>query len=229
MNILLHVWATLLVLQLVLALGCSRFMALVASLLFGVHGIHSEVVAGVVGRAELFAFVFGLQGVLLMEKALRSRKPLIYVASGALFFLAYCSKEIALAWLPFVPCLFLARTWLQDPERSLKAVFAAQGWRWLVVGGVPVVLFFVGRQFAMSLHAQHTSQGDYSQNPLLYVDFAERLMTAIKIWGYGFWRCVWPDSLCCLYPRTRSPSSGRRRTRRSWEPALPWRRSWCRH
>ena len=55
-NLLLHGLATLLAYALVRGLGAGPRLAGVAALCFGVHAIHSEVIAAVSGRAELLAF-----------------------------------------------------------------------------------------------------------------------------------------------------------------------------
>ena len=56
------------------------------------HALHTEVVAGIVGRGELFAFVFGAAATLAYSRA----RPRLVLA-GLAFFAAFCSKESALA------------------------------------------------------------------------------------------------------------------------------------
>src|SRR5688572_14225952 len=59
LNVVLHALATWLVYLLARLVRVRRGGAVLAALVFGVHALHSEVVAGVVGRAELLAFGFG--------------------------------------------------------------------------------------------------------------------------------------------------------------------------
>jgi len=111
-NIFLHVWAVLLAFLLLTRLSIRRFPALFGSAAFGLNAIHSEVVAGIVGRAELLAFCLGAQ---------------------ALLFLAFCSKESALAWAPSSPSMRLPTTsptnaaspadefWPFSPSRSHRS------------------------------------------------------------------------------------------------------------
>ena len=101
LNLLLNAWAAYLVLWMMLDLGVRPAGALLAAALFGVHALHSEVVAGIVGRAELFAFCFGLAGLWAWRKG-AWRKAWLTLA-GVLFFLALCSKENAAAWLGLLP------------------------------------------------------------------------------------------------------------------------------
>ncbi|KAE8752552.1 hypothetical protein FOCC_FOCC000674 [Frankliniella occidentalis] len=63
-NVLLHVMASLLVLQLGRRLLTSPWAATVAALLFAAHPVHCEAVAGVVGRADLLCAVFFLLSLL---------------------------------------------------------------------------------------------------------------------------------------------------------------------
>lgn len=63
-NVLLHCLATALVLRLGRHLIPSRTGAAIAGLLFAAHPVHTEAVAGVVGRADLTACVFYLLAVL---------------------------------------------------------------------------------------------------------------------------------------------------------------------
>jgi hypothetical protein len=60
-NVILHAFVSVLVFQLAVLLF-SRRVGLIAGVLFAVHPIHSEVVAGLVGRAELCCALFVLLG-----------------------------------------------------------------------------------------------------------------------------------------------------------------------
>ncbi|XP_055542492.1 protein O-mannosyl-transferase TMTC2 [Wyeomyia smithii] len=63
-NVLLHCVATVLVVRLARHIIPSRYGAAIAGLLFAAHPIHTEAVAGVVGRADLTACVFYLLALL---------------------------------------------------------------------------------------------------------------------------------------------------------------------
>src|SRR5690606_23922586 len=76
-NVLLHVLATWLTYRVARAARLGRGASRAVALAFAVHAVHSEVVAGIVGRSELLAFVSG---------------------AGGLAFLAFASKESAVAW-----------------------------------------------------------------------------------------------------------------------------------
>lgn len=63
-NVLLHCMATALVVRLARHILPSRYGVAIAGLLFAAHPIHTEAVAGVVGRADLTACVFYLLALL---------------------------------------------------------------------------------------------------------------------------------------------------------------------
>ena len=195
-NVLLYVWAVYLVVQLLVSVGAPGFLALFAALLFGSNAIHTEVVAGIVGRAELFSFCFGVQALLLMAKSGWWR----YLLASLLLFLAYCSKESSLCWIPFWFCFALARQWQRDPGGDPWLVF--KGKRLLTslaVLSVPCIVFFVFRGVVMERSPPVEFAAEYSSNPLAWTGAGERIMTGIKVWGYGFWLCLAPFKLSSIY------------------------------
>ncbi|MHC4850831.1 MAG: tetratricopeptide repeat protein [Planctomycetota bacterium] len=191
-NVLLHGWATWLVLQLVLTLGVSARTALLTAALFGLHAIHSEVVASIVGRAELFAFCFGAQALLLFVRGGTLRT----MAAATLLFLAACSKESALAWFPFLPCYLLAHAWTRDPSLGPWQVLRPGLGRLLLVLGVPLLVWTLAR---WAVVGGNELKPAFSMNELAFVSTETRILTAIKIWGYGLYKCLAPFSLACIY------------------------------
>jgi hypothetical protein len=71
LNLLLHLLAVPLVFALVRRVGASAEASLAAAAVFALHAIHSEVVAGIVGRSELLAFGFGAGALLLFTSDAR--------------------------------------------------------------------------------------------------------------------------------------------------------------
>jgi tetratricopeptide (TPR) repeat protein len=191
LNVLLHCFAVYLVWWMVRDLKLPSFSALACAALFGLHAIHSEVVAGIVGRAELLSFIFGLWGTLVF---VRGRT----IAAGLLLFLAFCSKESALAWAPFLPCYLLARRWLDGGSCTLAEVLQPEARRIAVVLGVALLLFFVVRYVGIR-DVTGDALFSYDQNPLAHVTVGVRLLTAVKLLGYGFVKCLAPFWLYSLY------------------------------
>jgi len=102
-NVLLHALVSVVLLLLAHAVSGSRNVALVAGLLFAVHPVHTEAVAGIVGRAELLAAA-GWTGALLVHV----RRPRL--APVAVFGLA------------------LAGAWSKEPAVTLPAAILLMAW-----------------------------------------------------------------------------------------------------
>jgi hypothetical protein len=208
-NVLLHVWAVLLVFSMVRVLAPGR-QALVAALVFGLHAIHSEVVAGIVGRAELFGFCFGAQAVLLFHGGNAAREAaaggqsrstgqiIRLIGCAALLFLAFCSKESALAWSAFLPVFAIAHVWTRFPREPLGKIL---GRPLLLTGAVavpPIVLFLLLRAQALA-DMPEKDFVNYLSNPLYFTDSATRVLTGMAIWGYGLYKSLFPFSLVSDY------------------------------
>jgi tetratricopeptide (TPR) repeat protein len=88
-----------------LAQGGQWFLRLpfVASLLFVLHPIHSEVVANIKGRDEILALMFSLSALYFCIKATNSAKYRYWLISGLAFLLALLAKENAVTFLAVVP------------------------------------------------------------------------------------------------------------------------------
>ncbi|MEE2886125.1 MAG: tetratricopeptide repeat protein [Planctomycetota bacterium] len=195
-NVLLHLWAVWLVMAMLTRVGASGFVSLLTGLLFGVHAIHSEVVAGIVGRAEILSFCFGAQAMLLFNRGGWWR----YLLGGLCMYLAYGSKESSFAWIGFFFCFQLTYGWIRHPDQPwlrpligrdvLFATFAML---------LPIGLWAGLRSLAMDFEPPVTGPADWSSNPLGHVADSTRILTAVKIWGFASWLCVLPYPLSCLY------------------------------
>lgn len=193
-NLLLHLGATALVFALVRRAGATVAAALAATLVFGLHAIHSEVVAGIVGRAELLGFVCGAGGVLL---ALRGGW-LSLTAASALFFLAACAKESALPWPLVIPLLLLCRAWTEHLAAPLRPVLGA-AMRTVVLTALPAwVLFLWLRAMALADLGEPPSVA-HAMNPLAAADPVTRIATALVTQVYGLWQELFPFRLTSDY------------------------------
>src|SRR5581483_7078536 len=142
-NLLLHAVTACLFYRLLLLLNIPSWPSCAASLLFAVHPLLTEAVAGVVGRAEIFAALFGLWFVIFH---LQKRHPL--ACALALLFSVW-GKESGLTFLGLAfaaDVLFFP--W--DRKRSLRSYGAYAAllavWLWvrsLALEGHPVFWAFV--------------------------------------------------------------------------------------
>ena len=93
-NVSLHVVNSILAYSL-MRVYVSPATALMASVLFAVHPIHTESVTYISGRGDLLMALFLLSGVIAFLKSERHRSWPLYIASLPLFFLALLAKETA--------------------------------------------------------------------------------------------------------------------------------------
>lgn len=78
-------------------------LALLASLLWFFHPIHTEVVANIKGRDEIIAFLLELLGLILLLRYLDQEDKKALLLLPLTFFLALLSKENAITWLAIYP------------------------------------------------------------------------------------------------------------------------------
>lgn len=189
-NVLLHVLAVWLVFRWLRGVGVVALPALAAAGAFAAFGVHSEAVAGIVGRAELLSVVFGLGALVLFS---RQRIGL----AGMALFAAFCAKESALAWAPFLVCHLLAQRWLAGAPASLGSVLRQDGRR-LALAVLPALgVYLALRGFATAGVAETTIL--YQENPLAFVDLGTRLHTAVMLQGFGLLSTALPGTLTSVY------------------------------
>jgi SAM-dependent methyltransferase/tetratricopeptide (TPR) repeat protein len=98
-NVLLHVLVTFLVSRLILAMGATRGVAVLAALIFGIYPVHVEAVAWIAGRQELLLSI-GIIGCILAYRRWKGpgRSRLLSEMAALVFLaMALLSKESAVA------------------------------------------------------------------------------------------------------------------------------------
>jgi protein O-mannosyl-transferase len=102
-NIIFHSFVAFLVFCLIIRLFSNFSLALLSSLLFCVHPLHTETVSCLAGGAELFVSLFTLMTILLYIKYLDLHKGGVFLAAIFSFMFALISKEAGfLVLVPFV-------------------------------------------------------------------------------------------------------------------------------
>jgi hypothetical protein len=197
LNLILHLLAVLLVHRFLRALACSHTGALLGALVFGMHAIHSEVVAGIVGRSELLAFDAGMLAILQAFQAMdcaqtRARFTHLTLASLALF-AAFASKENALAFAAFLPLACYARAWRaaanpggsQDaPEARTRSDRPSLTWKqWLPLVAIPTLVFLLLRHQALA--ASRGNPITWLENPWAGLSPLARIPSAMIAWAYA--------------------------------------------
>ena len=182
-NIILHVVNSLLAYLLCLNLGLKRG-AVLAALLFAVHPIHAEVVAGITfGRADLLTSLFSLSALLLYILWHKRGAEKYYGLALAGFFFALLSKESAIAVLGLVIAVDL--TFALSHGNGIRNLVWQRGVRWVGFIGI-FVLYLIMRKVAAGLgfSAENIL---VLNNPLIGQPLDHRLLTAAGL----FWKyCV---------------------------------------
>jgi len=206
LNLLLHAATVVLAFALARRVGAGTGVALLAATLFGANAIHSEVVAGVVGRAELLAFTFGAVATLTFAGTpprARSPRLLLQLGSSSLcFLLALLSKESAAAWIPVALLVALLRA---EPggDGPPRVRLRRHLVRLAAVAAPPVLVFSLLRHAAVGGASAPIT---FLANPLAHVDVATRVRTGLMLWGFGLGQCAWPFSPLSDYgPATFAP------------------------
>ncbi|HYE73358.1 MAG TPA: hypothetical protein VEF04_08505, partial [Blastocatellia bacterium] len=126
-NLALHILATALVFGFARRILNADVMASsMAALIFGLSASHDSNLLWVAARADILASIFLLLTLLLIS----SKRPQNVALSGLTYFLALCSKELALLLLPFLGVLFLVKR----DEWRLKPALLAIGYLTVVAG-----------------------------------------------------------------------------------------------
>jgi tetratricopeptide (TPR) repeat protein len=181
-NVLLHALVAVLVLFLFRLLTRDVLVSMAGALLFAAHAVHTEAVAGVIGRAELMAALFLLSSLLCHIKAEEGRAgrsiPL-YLASLAAYLLALLCKEIAVTLLGVVllyDLVYSAEGGMHQKLRGLAKRFRS------VYGGYLLValIYLTVRHLVLSSGAPINPTSNLD-NALVDLDFGLRALNALQV------------------------------------------------
>ena len=181
-NIIIHALNSFLVFWLVNYLFKNRFLSYATFLLFLTHPIHTEAVTSIVGRAELLAFFWSLVAIYFFIKK-------DAWLSSASFLFALFSKEVALMALPiifYVDWVVIKNRFFPTIKRTF--VFA------------PVILIYALLRYkALGAYFLGDATTTIVENPLKFMPFVERVLTAFKVLYMYLERLVWPIHLSADY------------------------------
>ncbi len=166
----------------------NNLLAYLSSFLFLILPIHTEVVANIVGRAEILALLFSLLGLLELLKKIPN-KWLTFLW----FLLAMGSKETAVAILPIAFFIIWYR------QRNFKKIFTKKIMENFF--GPSFLSVFVYFSFRFGVLGSHffTNTATVVENSLKFVSFPERIFTALKILSLYLTKTFLPLNLCSDY------------------------------
>jgi tetratricopeptide (TPR) repeat protein len=165
-------------------------VALVTSLLFVAHPLHTDVVSGIKGRDEIMSFFFAVLALYFLRLHLDSRRLLLLLPVAGAYFLSLLAKETGITLVAVVPVLI----WFfrpVSPARNLIGVmpFGASAAAYLLIRSQVLAGGIAGaEQFALL------------ENVVAHApDTASRLSTALYILGWYLKLLAVPHPLVCDY------------------------------
>jgi len=178
-----------------LFLVCYRFIfkgkllaTIIATLLFIVHPLHTEVVANIKSRDEILMLLFSLGAMYFLFEYLTNKKKLVMLILSALsFFLAMLSKENAVLFIVFIP-LVLYYFYDATLKTALKEC-------WLLF--TMLFLFLIIRFSITGLHSN--PQNEILNAPYLWAKPGEAFATKVYILLRYLGLLFVPHPLSCLY------------------------------
>ena len=151
----------------------SLSFPLVTALLFIVHPLHTEVVANIKGRDEIFALLFCLISFYHMINYLDSQKLKYLIYGSLFFFLGLLSKENAITWLAVMPLAFY--------------FFRELPWKTIIKSMLPLLGFTL---LFLILRQQTVGEGNQELiNDLMNNPFAE--MTLVQKYATILFTLAW--------------------------------------
>jgi tetratricopeptide (TPR) repeat protein len=167
--------------------GYNILFPFLATLLFMVHPLHTEVVASLKNRDELLAFLFGM-GTLSMVLTYLEKKNPLYILIAILFFvIGYLSKSSILPFLLLIPLAI--RFFTHTPGKTLLLMVA--------ILGVVAVVAQLGPKMYLA-DAQRNNL--FIENPLFgEKDFWIRLGTGLTSLLFYVKMMLWPHPLLYYY------------------------------
>src|SRR5262245_13089589 len=194
-NVLLHALCCGLVASLAVRLGMTSGQGLAAGCLFAAHPIHTEAVAGVVGRAELLAAAAVLAAAVAHLSSQRCSAMRAAVI-GVIMMAGLLSKENTIVLPALLALMDMVRvrrgetTWRETAPAYLACAAAAAA-AWL---GLRLALL------------DPVPPGSISESPFASSHAAERILTALAVMGRYLWLLAVPVRLSADYSYQQIPA-----------------------
>lgn len=156
-----------------LTFGHIQYLPLIATLLFAFHPVHTEVIANVKSRDEIFALTFILLTCCYCIKYFKDRKKVkfLYIAIG-FYTLAFLSKEYAIGLIVLLPVLY----YLQSKEELFS--FFNKRWFWAFFA-ISFVFLFIRHEITKGAVPTHT---EILNEPYLYATTTQKAASIIWVW-----------------------------------------------
>jgi len=155
----------------------KTFVTFIASLLFALHPIHTEVVANIKSRDELLCFLFVFLSLNVFLKYIQTGKMSQLLIGAFCFFLSILSKETAFTFLAVIPLIFLFYR-NENKKRSISIILCA--------GLVAIICLVIRFSVLSYYHSNDLTNIPFIDNALAKQSLSSesRIATAILILGY---------------------------------------------
>lgn len=165
------------------------FLPFIATLIFALHPIHTEVVSNIKSRDEILSFLFLISTLYFAVKYANSAKNKWLFLGAISYFLAFLSKESAITFLAVFP---LAIYFFTDAPLKRNMFFSC-------IMLIPALLFLMIRAKVLA-NQPEMALVSYTDNLLVAApDLLTRYATAIKIIGKYIWKLIVPYPLASDY------------------------------
>src|SRR6185312_5493071 len=163
-------------------------MAFIATFLFAIHPLHTEVVANIKSLDEILSIFFILLTFIFSLKYLKNKQVKDLVIGLVSYFLALLSKEYAVTLVFFIPLLF----YLLEDIKIIPALKAS-----IPYYGIFVVYLFL-RYKAVGFHNPPPS-ANVLTNPYYYATHLQKIATEWFVLGKYLGLLFWPYPLSADY------------------------------
>ncbi|MBA2613858.1 MAG: tetratricopeptide repeat protein [Bacteroidetes bacterium] len=173
-------------------------VAFLAALIFLIHPVHTEIVANVKGREEIFSVIFIALTFLFSFKYNDTKKVSSLICAGLAFFFALLSKEYAIVLLGLVPLAL----YVFDKDRMRAAN----------MGFLSLSLFSFGALYmALRLNSVNILPGmpdaEILNNPFLLASGEQKFATEVVVLLKYLLLSFFPKDLTCDYSYAQIPYS----------------------
>ena len=174
------------------------FLPFLATLIFTLHPIHTEVVANIKSRDELLSFFFLILTLRFAFNYVESLKIKWLILGLISYFLAFLSKESAIVFLAVIPLsLYFFSTASLRKNMFYSAMML-----------IPAVIFLTIRAKVLENQPDMAPVSMVDNLLVAAPDYLTKLATAIKILGKYIWLLVIPYPLVSDYSYNQIPIEG---------------------
>ena len=169
--------------------GEKTVIAFIATLIFAVHPVHTEVVANIKSRDELLCYFFAFLALNLFMNFMKNGKMLQLLLGVFTLFLSFISKETVISFLAIIPLIFF---FYYNPDRK-RAMFITAG------TVLAFAVFFAIRTVVLNNYNanQPGAPVEFIDNALSGTHGIERIATEMKVLGIYLKLMFIPYPLLC--------------------------------